>query len=146
MHARLLERLGTHAEFVFKVDDDFSNFIQMFTVAIEIARNFTIQYGRYATGMITSCCYGQTWSKRTCLHGMMLSTCRLCSAYQPQCQTGAHNICPIFLAVAQQSAEHSARVALHRGVQRDAGRQPGGLPGHLLLDGGGSHCVDPPLG
>ena len=40
---------GAHAEFVFKVDDDFGNFIQMFTVAIEIARNFTIQYGRCAT-------------------------------------------------------------------------------------------------
>lgn len=37
-----------HAEFVFKVDDDFSNFIEMFTVAVEIARNFTLRYGRCA--------------------------------------------------------------------------------------------------
>ena len=30
------------------MDDDFSNFIQMFTVAVEIAKNSTIKYGRCA--------------------------------------------------------------------------------------------------
>ncbi|CAK0738229.1 hypothetical protein CVIRNUC_001012 [Coccomyxa viridis] len=33
------------AEFVFKVSDDFSNFIQIFTVAVEIARDFIVKYG-----------------------------------------------------------------------------------------------------
>ena len=35
-----------HAEFVFKVSDDFSNFIQIFTAAVEVARDFIIKYGR----------------------------------------------------------------------------------------------------
>ena len=36
-----------HAEFVFKVSDDFSNFIQIFTVAVKIARDFIVKYGRW---------------------------------------------------------------------------------------------------
>ena len=36
-----------HAEFVFKVSDDFSNFIQIFTVAVEIARDFIVKFGRW---------------------------------------------------------------------------------------------------
>ena len=38
---------GARAEFVFKVSDDFSNFIQIFTVAVEIARDFIVKYGRW---------------------------------------------------------------------------------------------------
>ena len=36
-----------HAEFVFKVSDDFSNFIEIFTAAVEIAIDFIIKYGRW---------------------------------------------------------------------------------------------------
>lgn len=114
-----------HAEYVFKVDDDFSNFIQMFTVAVEIAKNFTIKYGRCALlypFLLTLSCSIWAHPCPVC----SASSCLYCTSPSIPLSRFNPSVRASWLS-AQQPAEHSAGVALHRGVQCDAGGQPGGL-------------------